>query len=205
VHILAYLVDPESPELRDGLEQFRRVRRQRIHDMVARLNGAGVALTVDAVMRLAKCDSPGRPHVARALVAGGFVTDYDLAFEYYLKKGRAAWVPKARMEAAEAIRLVHGAGGLAVLAHPALYRDDSLVGKVAAAGADGLECWHSRHSAAQSQEYRRQAAALGLVATGGSDCHGFGKGPPLVGTLEISYDQVERLRERRSGVRGANN
>ena len=69
---------------------------------------------------LANCRAPGRPHVARALVKAGLCSNLDEAFERFLKKNRPAWVPKFKMSAAEAIDLIHHAGGVAVLAHPGL-------------------------------------------------------------------------------------
>lgn len=197
LHLLGYWMDVSSPGLADELRHFQQVRQRRINEMVARLNELGIPLTAGSVLELANCESPGRPHLARALVAGGHVRDYDAAFDKYLKKGRPGWVPKARLEAARAIDLVHRAGGVAVLAHPGLYRQDSLIPRLAAEGIDGLECWHTRQGPEASARYARLAGELGLVATGGSDCHGTGKGNPLIGSLRIPYEQVEALRARR--------
>lgn len=197
LHLLGYWLDLGAPGLADELRHFQQVRQRRIAEMVARLNEQGIPLTAQAVLELANCESPGRPHLARALVAGGHVRDYDTAFDKYLKKGRPGWVPKARLEASRAIDLIHRAGGVAVLAHPVLYRQDSLIPKLAAEGIDGLECWHTKQGPEASARYVRLAGELGLVATGGSDCHGNSKGPPLIGTLRIPYEQVETLRARR--------
>lgn len=208
VHILGYFVDPEEPVFLAELQAAQRVRQERIHEMVRRLNARGVAVTTEAVFAIADCHSPGRPHVARALVAGGFVKNLDQAFEKYLKKNRPAWVPKKRLSVARAIRLIHGAGGVAVLAHPALNHDDQLVGRVAAAGLDGLECQHPRHDAAAVERYRRMADELGLVPTGGSDCHGQSKSRPTIGTVQIDTAQVAALRaardRRHAGPRDSN-
>lgn len=197
IHILGYWLDPESPALTSRLAGFQAVRVNRIRDMVERLNQRGIALRADTVFELANCRSPGRPHVARALVAQGYCSTYDDAFERFLKKGRPAWVPKARMDAASTINLIHSAGGVAVLAHPGLYRADAIIPEVAAAGLDGLECWHTKHFGGAPAAYERLAGQLGLVATGGSDCHGMSKGEPLIGSVKIPYSQVVALRERR--------
>ncbi len=203
VHILGYWLDLESESLQRELADFQNVRQDRIHEMVRRLNLAGVPLQLNQVLTIANCRSPGRPHVARALVAQGLVSDYDLAFDKYLKKGRPAWVPKARVEARKAVALIHEAGGAAVLAHPGLYKNDALIPRVAGAGIDGLECWHTKHSAAMSENYLRFAAEYDLVATGGSDCHGNAKGQPLIGGVRIPYEQVESLNRRRPLRAGA--
>jgi predicted metal-dependent phosphoesterase TrpH len=197
VHILGYWLDLESDLLRRELTEFQNGRHDRIHEMVRRLNLAGIPLESGHVFSIANCRSPGRPHVARALVAQGLVGDYDSAFERFLKKGRPAWVAKARVDAQRAVSLIHEAGGAAVLAHPGLYRNDELIPRVVAAGIDGLECWHTKHTPSMSENYLRYAAEYDLVATGGSDCHGNAKGTPLIGSVRIPYEQVELLKERR--------
>jgi hypothetical protein len=202
LHILGYFIDTTSPAFLNQLSHFQNVRRSRILEMVTRLNEHGIGLRVETVLKVANCQSPGRPHVARALVQEGYCSDYDQAFERFLKKGRPAWVPKARIDCSAAIDLIHQAGGVAVLAHPGLYRADNLIPKLAVEGLDGLECWHTKHSGPASEAYSRTAEELGLVATGGSDCHGDAKGHPLIGTLRIPYSQVTQLKERRRKVCG---
>lgn len=196
LHILGYFLDTESPGLLSELSKFQAVRRTRIEEMVQRLNGRGIPIRLEAVFQLANCQSPGRPHVARALVQEGYCSGYDEAFDRFLKKGRPAWVPKAKMASQAAINLIHAAGGVAVLAHPGLYRADSVIPELADEGIDGLECWHTKHSGAAAEAYARTAEEFGLVATGGSDCHGDAKGHPLIGTLRIPYEQVDQLKER---------
>ncbi len=203
VHILAYLVDPANPRLLAELAQFQTVRQDRIREMVARLNQLNVPLEAERVFALANCRSPGRPHVARALVSGGLCGSLDEAFERFLKKNRPAWVPKFKMSAAHAIELVHQAGGLAVLAHPGLNRTDDVISGMVAAGLDGLECFHSKHSTTMIERYLVLAEAHGLVVTGGSDCHGRSKGRPLIGKVKLPYAHVLRLKERASRQRDA--
>ncbi len=197
VHILGYWIDEQSVPFQTELAHFQQVRQSRIHEMVARLNSHGIPIRAEEVLKLADCRAPGRPHLARALVAGGFADDYDHAFDRFLKKGRAAWVAKARMKSIDAIRLIHDAGGVAVLAHPGLYRNDGIIPRLAAQGLDGLECWHTKHTPELSAKYERMAAELGLVATGGSDCHGMSKGQPLVGTVRLPQANVDALHARR--------
>lgn len=197
VHILGYFLNVSHEPFLVELRRFQEVRQSRIREMVQRLNAAGIPLALGAVTQLAGCNSPGRPHVARALVEAGLVADFDSAFERFLKKGRIAFVGKARMDVTTAVGLIHAAGGVAVLAHPGLYRNDGLIPKIAAAGLDGLECWHTKHTAGQSAAYAALATKLNLVATGGSDCHGMAKNQPLVGSVKLPAVQVELLAARR--------
>lgn len=196
LHLLGYFLDAENEHLKRELTRFQEVRQNRIREMVARLNQMGVPLEEAAVFRLANCRAPGRPHVARALVQEGQCESLDEAFERFLRKGKPAWVPKFKMLAADAIRLVHEAGGLAVLAHPGLNKSDDVIPPLVAAGLDGIECFHTKHSTSMSRHYLEIADRHKLLVTGGSDCHGMSKGKPLIGTIKIPYECVERLRAR---------
>ena len=195
VHILGYFLDAENQTLLTEIARFQAVRQQRIHEMVARLNGVNVPLAAESVFALANCKSPGRPHVARALVKAGLVGHLDEAFEKYLKKGRPAWVPKTKVSALESVGLIHQAGGLAVMAHPGLNRTDEIIPALVDAGLDGIECFHTKHSTALSERYLEIADRFHLLVTGGSDCHGFSKGKPLIGGVKLPYAHVEKMKQ----------
>jgi predicted metal-dependent phosphoesterase TrpH len=196
VHILGYFLDPKNPVLLGKIAKFQAVRQNRIHEMVGALNKLGIALKAEAVFALANCKSPGRPHVARALVKEKLIGSLDEAFEKYLKKGRPAWVPKAKMSAIESVELIHQAGGLAVMAHPGLNRSDEVIPDIVAAGLDGIECFHTKHSTATSERYLEIADKYRLLVTGGSDCHGFSKNKPLIGTVRLPYEHVQQLKAK---------
>ena len=196
IHILGYCLDIDDSRLLQEIGRFQQVRQNRIREMVARLNHLDVPLEADAVFELANCRSPGRPHVARALVKAGLCDDLDEAFDRFLKKNRPAWVPKFKMSAAHAIELIHAAGGVAVMAHPGLNRTDEVIPAMAEAGLDGLECFHTKHSTATSEYYLELADRHHLLVTGGSDCHGTSKGKPVMGSVRLPYQHVERLKAR---------
>lgn len=198
LHVLGYFLDTQNQKLLSEIAKFQAVRQNRIHEMVARVNELGVPLKAESVFELANCRSPGRPHVARAMAKAGFVKNLDEAFERFLKKGRPAWVPKSKISAMEAIELVHQAGGLAVMAHPGLNRTDNIIPALVAAGLDGIECFHTKHSTAMSERYLEIADKYNLLVTGGSDCHGFSKGKPLIGTVKLPYEHVDKMKERLS-------
>jgi len=195
VHILGYFLDVEDTRLQVNLRQFQTVRQNRIHEMVARLNRLKIPLRAETVFALANCHSPGRPHVGRALVQEGFCGSLDEAFDRFLKKNRPAYVPKFKISALEAIALVHQAGGLASMAHPGLNRSDEIIPALAAAGLDGLECFHTKHTAAMTTYYLDIAARHHLLVTGGSDCHGFSKGKPLIGGCKLPAVYYDRLNQ----------
>ena len=196
VHILAYFVDTQNQALLTRIAGFQTVRQNRIREMVAALNRLGIPLQAETVFALANCKSPGRPHVARALVKERLIGSLDEAFEKYLKKGRPAWVPKTKMSALEAVELIHQAGGLAVMAHPGLNRTDEIIPHLVTAGLDGIECFHTKHSTVMAERYLEFAEKFQLLVTGGSDCHGFSKKAPLIGTVKLPYDHVEKMKAK---------
>jgi hypothetical protein len=196
LHILGYYLDTENPRLLQETAKFQDVRQNRIREIVTKLNAIKVPLTTDAVFALANCRAPGRPHVARALVKAGLCGSLDEAFERFLKKNRPAWVPKFKMSAADAIDLIHHAGGAAVMAHPGLSHCDEVIPSMVDAGLDGIECFHTKHSTAIAEHYLEIADHFNLLVTGGSDCHGMSKGKPLIGTIKLPYQHVEKLRAK---------
>ena len=203
IHLLGYFIDTANPRLLVQIARFQAVRQNRIREMVARLNQLKVPLAADKVFALANCRSPGRPHVARALVEARLCGSLDEAFERFLKKNRPAWVPKFKMGAEDAIELIHHAGGLAVLAHPGLNRTDAVIPDIVEAGLDGIECFHTKHSTATAEYYLEIADRFHLLVTGGSDCHGLSKGKPLIGTVKLPYLHVEALKVRAAEMRAA--
>lgn len=199
LHILGYFLDTGNPKLLSEIAKFQAVRKSRIHEMVARLNELKVPLEAESVFALANCRSPGRPHVARALVKAGLCGSLDEAFERFLKKNRPAWVPKMKISALVAIDLIHQAGGVAVMAHPGLNRTDHVIPGLVESGLDGIECFHTKHSPATSEHYLQLADRFHLLVTGGSDCHGLSKGKPLIGTVKLPYEHVAKLKSRAEG------
>ncbi|MEZ5360468.1 MAG: PHP domain-containing protein [Candidatus Zixiibacteriota bacterium] len=171
VHILGYFFDPYHDELCRTIERFRRIRHERGKKMVERLAAIDIKFDFDDIVRRAGKAAIGRPHLAEALVEGGFISNYNEAFRKYLGLNGPVYVPKAKITPAEAISLLHRAGGIAVMAHPGLTNEDGMIEEMAAAGLDGIEIFHPTHKAVDRKRYRRMAEKLGLVCTGGSDSH----------------------------------
>ncbi|MGW1005198.1 PHP domain-containing protein [Streptomyces sp. NPDC002520] len=185
MHMLAYLFDPEEPVLLAERELVRDDRVPRAQGMVAKLNALGVPVTWEQVERIAAGGSVGRPHVASALVELGVVPTVSDAFtDQWLADGGRAYVAKHETDPFEAIRLVKGAGGVAVFAHPAAAKrgrtvPESAIAEMAAAGLDGIEVDHMDHDADSRDRLRGLAKELGLLVTGSSDYHGSRKSVAL--------------------------
>ena len=177
LHLLAYLFDPEHPELAEQTRLIRDDRVLRAHAMVRRLADLGAAVTWDQVAAIAGTAVVGRPHIARAMAASGVVaTPADAFTSDWIADGGRAYVAKYALDPSRAIRLVRAAGGVAVLAHPRSAHDllvsDEQIAALAAAGLAGIEVFHPDQSQAQRAALLGLARDLGLVATGGSDDHG---------------------------------
>lgn len=178
MHMLAYLFDPEEPALLAERELVRDDRVPRARAMVAKLNELGVPVTWEQVARIAGGGSVGRPHVASALVELGVVPTVNDAFtQDWLADGGRAHVEKHETDPFEAIRLIKGAGGVAVFAHPAAVKrgrtvSEAAIADLAAAGLDGIEVDHMDHDADTRTRLRGTARELGLLVTGSSDYHG---------------------------------
>lgn len=212
VHLLGYFLDPQEPRLAARLAGFRDVRARRGRLIVEKLQALGVAITIDDVAAAAgpRAGSIGRPHIARALVDKRIATSVKDAFDRWLADDRPAFVPKAKIDAQEAIQLVHGAGGVAILAHPGLLADTwrlKIVRELSTQGLDGVEIEHPRHDSAQRHALREIATKLGLLTTGGSDFHGENKpnvdlGYGIGGNVHVTTDTLEALRGRAAARQG---
>lgn len=183
-HILGLHLS-ELSELEDRLTGLRQMRLNRASRIVERLNALGIPVTFDAVLKEAAGGAVGRPHVARAIIAGGWATDFREAFERYLGNGKAAFVAKDRLPLADAIGLIHRAAGLAVLAHPGPQCTRERLAALAGLGLDGVEVLHPSHSWEESQRFDALASEFDLVRSGGSDWHGAPEGARSLGMMRV--------------------
>ena len=195
-HILGYFIDVTDQNFAEHLTEAREARARRAREMVDKLNALGLGLTIDQVIAQASVEGLiARPHVARALLEGGWVKSYREAFDCFIAAGRPAYVPTQRLEPAAGIAMIQAAGGVAVLAHPAIAHDEEAIRGLAEAGLDGLETLHPDHDRSTVQRLRRLAGELSLLETGGSDWHGphnGGHGP--LASQPVPYDWYLRLR-----------
>ncbi len=199
VHLLGYFFDPAHPALQASLAAYQQARFRRLEVMLDRLRAEGVVLTAEQVVAAAGSSVPGRPHVARALVAAGYAQSYTEAFQRYLLPGAPGYVPKPAWEVGEAVAVLHEAGGIAVLAHPGERLRDRVFRLLLEAGLDGLEVIHPMHGPHLVQHYRQVARDFGLLETGGSDYHGHRpEDDALLGSYSIPYPRLAYLRRMRS-------
>ncbi len=177
VHLLAYLFDPDDAELAAELGRIRDDRVLRARAMVSRLADLGVDISWDQVAAIAGHAVVGRPHIARAMAASDAIAEPRDAFTRdWIADGGRAYVDRYALAAVHAIRLVRGAGGAAVLAHPRAGREyavsDEQIAGLAAVGLAGVEVFHPDQPDAERARLLALSHDLGLLATGGSDDHG---------------------------------
>jgi predicted metal-dependent phosphoesterase TrpH len=201
-HLLGlHLADLDALDAR--LAELRDMRRTRAERIVQRLNALGVRVTMDDVLGQAAGGAIGRPHVARALIANGWAGDMRTAFDRYLGAGRPAFVPKDRLSLADAIGIVHRAGGVAVLAHPGASATPERLQALAALGLDGVEVRHPSHDDAQIGRILALTERLGLLPSGGSDWHGQLDGSRALGVMRVPSEWLERQDARVAAGRGS--
>lgn len=206
MHLLGYFIDPDSDELRSKLGDLKEGRERRNPEIARKLQALGMNVSYDEAAALAGNEIVGRPHFARVLVSKGYASSIQDAFDRYLAKGAPAYHEKIRLNPANAISLIHSAGGAAVLAHPyqlqlqSFEETEALVLSLCELGLDGIEAIYSRHSREQRLLYSQIAERCGIVTTGGSDFHGSYK-PDIdivkgTGDLFVPYSVLEALKNR---------
>jgi predicted metal-dependent phosphoesterase TrpH len=199
VHVLGYFIDARSWTLRRFLADQRRRRIERVGQMIERLASLGMVLNRDEILQPAIADpnrAAGRPWIARALVASGYVATTDEAFEQWLATGRPAFIPRSGPSPEVVFERIHEAGGVASLAHPGLLSHDDWVVDFSSRGLDALEAYHSEHTADDRVRYVALARRLGLAVSGGSDFHADPHGAPEPGAVALPRDEFDQLRRR---------
>jgi hypothetical protein len=174
---------------------LREARNRRAERIVGKLNAAGVPVTMETLLARAG-GAVGRMHIAREVHALGHARTVQDAFDRYLNAGRRAYVPKARIDCAEALGLIHEAGGLAFVAHPGIGTTRRLLPRLLELPFDGIEAYHCKHGPGHVAEFLELAESRGLLVSGGSDCHGAAKGEPEMGKVRVPVAHYERIRER---------
>lgn len=171
-HLLAYCFEPSEDSFQRYLARTRDQRVARCETMIERLRAESVDICMDDVLVHAGGASIVRPHIAQALMAKGYVQSTQEAFDRYLSNHGPVYVPIADQTIDEAIRVIHDAGGIAIIAHPARNITTSRIVELIAAGLDGVETFYPKHTRQQTRYYHSLVKSYGLLATGGSDFHG---------------------------------
>jgi len=176
-HLLGLGLSDHRQELEAALERLRVERNARNVRMVAKLQGAGIPITMEEIAEVAGGNVVSRAHFARILLRKKVVSSLDAAFSRYIGKGQPFYEPRVCLELTEAARLIRLAGGVPVIAHPISLelRGPALklfLSTCKDRGVAGVEAWHPNHPLKECRRFQRLARSLGMAVTGGSDFHG---------------------------------
>jgi predicted metal-dependent phosphoesterase TrpH len=202
MHVLGYFLPSESAELEMFLERRRADRVRRGREMVNRLQGLGVRLEFEDVLRQSRGGAVGRPHVARAIVRQGGAIDISDAFDRYIGRGRPAFVEKILPAFRDVADVVHSVRGMVSVAHLKERGTRSFLERLKRDGLDAVEVRHPSHDADLRSRLTGIALRLGLLRTGGSDWHGDpepGETHGALGSQEVPLEWLEQLEELRAG------
>ena len=197
VHVLGYFINPGDAKLEAFLVSQRHDRVARVLAIGSRLAELGYPIDLEPVLEATRRYSSrtvGRPQVARAMVAAGYVADLREAFDVWLGRGCPAFIPRIGASPESVIDIIHAAGGLASLAHPGRTGIDGRITALCSAGLDAIEVFHSDHNPTQVERYGKLAREIGCLMTGGSDFHGEPSRPVTPGCVTLPTDEWERLR-----------
>jgi predicted metal-dependent phosphoesterase TrpH len=177
VHIVGLGVDPENTALRDGLTATRGGRTARAQEMAAELARVGIPGVFEGALKyVGNPELISRSHFARYLVEAGICPDTNSVFRKYLAQGKPGYVPHRWASLREAVGWITGAGGVAVIAHPARYKfsaneEFALFTEFKGHGGAGVEVVTGSHTSAEYLTYGAAAKDYGLAASRGSDFH----------------------------------
>jgi len=197
VHILGYGIDQRNGLLAERLADLRNARRNRLLKIISRLHEMGMDVEVPVPEEGYR--AVGRPHIARAMVTQGYVKTVQEAFDLYIGEGKPAYQPQTKMTPAEAVAVIHQAGGLAVQAHPDEIGDHPMALRlIDTLPYDGLEIFHPSASEKNVEAFwMRAATERNLLVTGGSDYHGnAGRFPERLHEWNISREKVQDFLSR---------
>jgi len=201
VHLLGYYFDMGNAEILDYVEQNYYIREERAKKIVSRLHELGIKISFELVKLHANGGVIGRPHIADVLLEEGYVYSFRDAFEKYLGENRPAYVQKPTITPEEGIRLIHNAGGLVFIAHPAVEITDENIYHLIGQGLDGIEVYHPKHMPSDVEHYMQIAQANDLLICGGSDCHGpRNNNDMMMGTIPVPYSHLEQMKSRLADV-----
>lgn len=194
IHILGYLIDYKNKSLLEKLDFLKKNRIQRIYKITDKLKEMGIGLEPESVFAVAGEGTPGRLHIARALLKETKVNSVFEAFQKYIGDKCSAYVLGFKFSPKEAIELIRDAGGIPVLAHPYTIHNDGLIADFVKLGLGGLEAYYPEHSQGTVNFYLDLAKKYNLLVTGGSDCHGSAKPEVAIGSVKVPYELVEQLK-----------
>ncbi|OGW83331.1 MAG: hypothetical protein A2987_01120 [Omnitrophica bacterium RIFCSPLOWO2_01_FULL_45_10] len=201
IHVLGYFIDWKKDWFQKKLKEIQEWRVGRVYKMVDKLKDCNIKLDPKEIFNLAGKGSVGRLHVARAILKAGKVKTLKEAFDKYIGFLKPCYVLDIRFSPQEAIDIILKVGGIPVLAHPYIIGNDTYIEEFITYGLKGIEVYHIEHKNSVVKRYESIARQHNLLMTGGSDCHGLGKGRILMGSVKVPYELVDKLRDEAKALK----
>lgn len=215
MHVLIYGVNLENEELNNALRETCQYRIDRARSIVGNINKELIVsgqplLDLDTVLALGIEKPITRVDITKLLIQLKYVETIDEAFARWLEKYN---IPNKILSVPDVCRLAHGAGGIAVLAHPGssylslntITTDFEEHIKIIAAfknqGLDGIEVYHPDHGSTSREKYLSLAKSLGLVVTGGSDYHSETHDPKGIGSVDVPDSLIMDIEAKINKIR----
>ncbi|MCT4595011.1 MAG: PHP domain-containing protein [Anaeromicrobium sp.] len=194
VHILGYFIDYENEELNKICRNIKEARKSRALKIIEKLRNKGMDITKDDLVKIGHVESIGRPHIARIMVAKGYVKDMEEAFTKWIGRNRPAYVERYKISIKEAVYYIRKAGGVAVLAHPGLLEEHIDVLDIINLGIDGIEVYHTKHTKEKCEQFEKMAKENDKLVTGGTDFHEpVYACEPHLGKIHIKKQEIEKM------------
>lgn len=198
VHLLGYFIDWTNIELSKTLKHLRTARIKRANKTLDILKNKGLSISYEEVQKISDKGSVGRVHIAKALLARGYVRSISEAFDLYLAAGRPAYVEKEVLQLGEAINLIRDSGGFAFIAHPGIEKLYDCLDKFVGLGVYGVEVYHPNHTEDDIVFFKEYAKRKNLLCSGGSDFHGENSSTKKVlGQISVPDKYADKLFEAR--------
>ena len=203
IHIVGLYIDTENEALLQKTAAFRSCRDNRNEEMVAALQKEGFQITMEALYAENPDCVVTRANIARFLYNHGMIKSVQEAFDKYIGDGCKCYINRFKVSPTDATALIKEAGGVAILAHPLLYRINTnqlqvLIDELKEAGLDGIEAIYSTHTQGEEQLVKRIARENNLLISGGSDFHGANKPMIHLGTgrghMHIPYSVLSEIK-----------
>lgn len=202
IHVVGLFMDWKNKKFEDTLLYFRKKRTERAEKIIRKLKENGVDVAFEELYEVTEnMNNAGRLHIARLLLKKKYVRNIKEAFEKFLAEDKPAYVEKARITVSDAISIIKEVGGVSVLAHPGLIKNDSLIPGWVAQGLDGIEVYHPDHGYDEQLKYMGISKEMGLLISGGSDSHGSFKEYTGIGKIRVSYEDFTKLKLKAGGAK----
>ncbi|HUU79496.1 MAG TPA: PHP domain-containing protein [candidate division Zixibacteria bacterium] len=200
IHIVGLFVDIKSEKLIKLTQEIQNAREKRAKKIIEKINALNKGPIISFEEVYAKANGLiGRPHIAEVLIEKGFASTIEETFENYLKRGASCYVPRFKITPIECFKLLNEMGAIPILAHPGLLPKkldfEYFLKTLVENGLVGIEVFYPTHKYEQREYFHEIAGKYNLLESGGSDCHGLLNNGPFIGSQQIPYSILDKMKK----------